>query len=114
MRVPDDKSEVKSEDKSEDRVKVSELYDLVIKYAKQEAIDPLRGAGRWIGFGLFAAVLISIGVVIGSLGVLRLVQTTALGSSNAWSWLCYLITVVICLVVGFVANSRIRRGTLEK
>ena len=110
MRVPDDKSEAKSEEK----VKVSELYELIIKYAKQEAIDPLRGAGRWIGFGLFAAVLISIGVVIGSLGVLRLVQTTALGSSNYWSWLCYLITVVICLVVGFLTNSRIKRGTLEK
>ncbi len=106
MRVPDDKPE--------EKVKVSELYELVIKYAKQEAIDPIRGAGRWIGFGLFAGVLISIGTVIGSLGVLRLVQTTPLGASNAWSWLCYLITVVICLVVGFVANSRIRRGTLEK
>jgi phosphotransferase system glucose/maltose/N-acetylglucosamine-specific IIC component len=90
------------------------LYDLVIKYAKQEAIDPIRGAVRWLGFGLIAAVLISIGVVIGSLGVLRLVQTTPLGASNAWSWLCYLITVFICLVIGYLANSRIKRGTLEK
>ena len=101
-------------DESQAKIKISELYDLVIKYAKQEAIDPLRGAGRWLAFGLFAAVLISIGVVIGSIGVLRLVQTTPLGASNAWSWLCYLITVFICLVVGFVANSRIKRGTLEK
>ena len=106
MRVPDNKSE--------EKVKVSELYDIVIKYARQEAIDPIRGAGRWIGFGLFAAVLISIGIVIGSLGVLRLVQTTPLGASNSWSWLCYLITVLICLLVGFIASSRIKRGTLEK
>ena len=102
------------DNKSEEKVKVSELYDLIIKYAKQEAIDPIRGAGRWIGFGLFAAVLISIGIVIGSLGVLRLVQTTPLGVSNSWSWLCYLITVLICLLVGFIASSRIKRGTLEK
>ena len=101
-------------EKSDEKIKVSELYDNVIKYAKQEAIDPIRGAGRWIGFGLFAAVLISIGVVIGSIGVLRLVQTTPLGASNGWSWLCYLITVLICLVVGIVANSRIKRGTLER
>jgi hypothetical protein len=104
--VPADETEVK--------IKISELYDLVIKYAKQEAIDPIRGAVRWLGFGLIAAVLISIGVVIGSLGVLRLVQTTPLGASNAWSWLCYLITVFICLVIGYLANSRIKRGTLEK
>lgn len=103
-----------ADDKSDDKIKVSELYDLVVKYAKQEAIDPIRGAGRWLGFGLFAAVMISIGVVIGSLGVLRLVQTTALGSSNAWSWLCYLITVVVCVVIGYLATSRIKRGTLEK
>lgn len=103
-----------ADDKSDDKIKVSELYDLVVKYAKQEAIDPIRGAGRWLGFGLFAAVMISIGVVIGSLGVLRLVQTTPLGSSNAWSWLCYLITVVVCVVIGYLATSRIKRGTLEK
>ena len=102
------------DDKFDDKIKISALYDLVVKYAKQEAIDPIRGAGRWIGFGLFAAVLMSIGVVIGSLGVLRLVQTTPLGASNTWSWLCYLITVVICLVVGIVASSRIKRGTLER
>ena len=101
-------------DETEAKIKISELYDLVIKYAKQEAIDPIRGAVRWLGFGLIAAVLISIGVVIGSLGVLRLVQTTPLGASNAWSWLCYLITVFICLVIGYLANSRIKRGTLEK
>ncbi|NBR98852.1 MAG: hypothetical protein EBT42_00425 [Actinobacteria bacterium] len=101
-------------DETEVKIKISELYDLVIKYAKQEAIDPIRGAVRWLGFGLIAAVLISIGVVIGSLGVLRLVQTTPLGASNAWSWLCYLITVFICLVIGYLANSRIKRGTLEK
>lgn len=103
-----------ADDKSDDKIKVSELYDLVVKYAKQEAIDPIRGAGRWLGFGLFAAVMISIGVVIASLGVLRLVQTTPLGSSNAWSWLCYLITVVVCVVIGYLATSRIKRGTLEK
>lgn len=103
-----------ADDKSDDKIKVSELYDLVVKYAKQEAIDPIRGAGRWLGFGLFAAVMISIGVVIGSLGVLRLVQTTSLGTSNAWSWLCYLITVVVCVIIGYLATSRIKRGTLEK
>lgn len=103
-----------ADDKSDDKIKVSELYDLVVKYAKQEAIDPIRGAGRWLGFGLFAAVMISIGVVIGSLGVLRLVQTTPLGTSNAWSWLCYLITVVVCVIIGYLATSRIKRGTLEK
>lgn len=103
-----------AETKTKEKVKVSELYDLVVKYARQEAINPIRGAGRWLGFGLLAAVLLSIGVVIGSLGILRLVQTTPLGSSNSWSWLCYLITVIICTAIAILATSRIKRGTLEK
>ena len=32
----------------------SELWDLVRAYAKQETIEPLKGIGRFIGFGLGA------------------------------------------------------------
>ena len=36
---------------------VRELKDLVIAYAKQEATDPLKGLGRYVGFGLGGALL---------------------------------------------------------
>ncbi|NQV96428.1 MAG: hypothetical protein HQ486_01400 [Acidimicrobiaceae bacterium] len=96
------------------KVKLAELYDLVVNYAKQQTIDPIRGVGRWLLFGLIAAVLMSIGLVLGALGVLRLIQTTAIGVSNSWSWTGYLITIVVCIAVGWLAVSRIRRGTLAK
>ena len=96
------------------KVRLAELYDLVVNYAKQQTIEPIRGVGRWLVFGLIAAVLMSIGLVLGVLGVLRVLQTTAIGESNGWSWTGYLITMVVCLTVGWLAISRIRRGTLAK
>lgn len=96
------------------KVKLAELYDLVVNYAKQQTIEPIRGVGRWLVFGLIAAVLMSIGLVLGVLGFLRLIQTTTIGESNSWSWTGYLITIVACIAVGWLAVSRIRRGTLAK
>ena len=96
------------------KVKLAELYDLVVNYARQQTIEPIRGVGRWLVFGLVAAVLMSIGLVLGVLGVLRVIQTTAIGESNGWSWTGYLITMVVCIAVGWLAISRIRRGTLAK
>ncbi len=97
-----------------EKVKFSELYELVVTYAKQQTIDPIRGAGRWLGFGIVGAILMSIGLVIGVLGVLRLIQTPPLGTSNTWSWTTYLITILVCIVIGKFTLSRIKRGTLEK
>lgn len=96
------------------KVKLAELYNLVVNYARQQTIDPIRGVGRWLAFGLIAAVLMSIGLVLGVLGFLRLLQTTAIGESNSWSWTVYLITIAACIAVGWLAVSRIRRGTLAK
>ena len=96
------------------KVKLAELYDLVVNYARQQTIDPIRGIGRWLIFGLIAAVLMSIGLVLGMLGVLRLIQITAIGESNGWSWMGYFITIIACIAVCWLAVSRIRRGTLAK
>jgi hypothetical protein len=51
-----------------------ETYELVRDYAKQETVGPLKGAGRWLGFGLLAAFFMSVGIVIVLLAVLRLSQ----------------------------------------
>ena len=103
-----------SDSANEQKVKIVELYDLVVNYAKQETIAPIRGAGRWLAFGIIGAILMSIGLVLGVLAVLRLIQTTSLGTSNHWSWTSYLITIVVCSLAGWLAISRIRRGTLAK
>jgi len=37
---------------------IGEMVQLVKDYAKQETLGPLRGAGRWIGFGIVWAALL--------------------------------------------------------
>ena len=52
-----------------------ELLQLVIGYAKQETLDPVKNLGRFVGFGLAGALLGSLGTVLLLLGGLRLLQT---------------------------------------
>ena len=54
---------------------ISGVVDLVKTYAKQETVDPLKNAGRFLGFGAIGAVLLGIGLSLLALGLLRLVQT---------------------------------------
>ena len=52
----------------------SETLQLVIDYVKQETLDPLRGLGRYIVFGVTGAVALSIGLVILSVAFLRFLK----------------------------------------
>jgi len=66
-----------------------------------------------MAFGLMGAVCLGVAVVFGSLGVLRVLQTTSLGDSNSWSWLSYLVAMAVLLVVYFLAVRRIKKGSLN-
>jgi hypothetical protein len=79
---------------------VSELYELVLAYAKQEALDPVKGLGRFIGLGIAGAVLFGIGAIVVLLGVLRVLQTeTGTALQGNWSWAPYGITIIACALV---------------
>lgn len=77
---------------------LAELKDLVVGYAKQETVDPLRTLGRYLGFGLAGSALIGTGLALLLLGLLRGLQTIDLFNDPAkvtggtWSWVPYLIT----------------------
>lgn len=79
---------------------VVEFKDLVVAYAKQETIDPLKRLGRFLAAGIAGAVLLSIGLVLLSMSLLRALQEET-GSSFAGNltWVPYLLTVAGALVV---------------
>jgi hypothetical protein len=52
-----------------------ELVDLVIAYAKQETIGPLKGLGKKAALGLGGALLLGLGGIFASIGALRAMQT---------------------------------------
>jgi hypothetical protein len=93
---------------------VSEVFEFVTDYAKQETIGPLRGAGRWLGFGVMAALMLGSGIALMLLGLLRLLQAEwSRSATGSLSWLAYLIVVVVGGLVLAVTLSRIRKTTLN-
>ena len=87
---------------------ISELWDLVVAYAKQETIDPLRALGRFIGFGIPGALLMVVGLILVSVAGLRALEVeTHHHLSGNWSWAPYGILTVFCLTVAGLAVWRI-------
>ncbi len=56
-------------------VLVSELWQLVVTYVKQETVDPIRGLGRFVAVGMAAMMALGIGLSLLALAGLRALQT---------------------------------------
>lgn len=79
---------------------VPELWDLIKRYLRQEAVDPIKGVGRFVGFGVAGALLVGTGAVLLAVGGLRVLQDeTDTTFTDHLSWVPYLI-VFLGLVVG--------------
>lgn len=94
---------------------VSDLFDSVSTYARQETIEPLKGAARWVAFGTFAAIMLGLAMVFGALGVLRASQDLLEEPlSGGWSFVHYIISSVFLAVLVWLTFSRIARPSLAK
>lgn len=83
-----------------------ELFQLVVGYAKQETIGPVRDLGRFLKYGFGGAILSSLGAVLVLLGVLRLLQTeTGDTFDGNWTFVPY---VVVLIVGGAIAAGALR------
>lgn len=91
---------------------LSELVRLVLAYAKQETIEPVRTQLRHLGRGLAGALLLAVGTVLLALGFVRALQvelgarsasTAVFGAgghlSGDLSWVPYMAGAVLCLAV---------------
>ena len=83
-----------------------DLLQLVIGYAKQETLDPVKNLGRWIGFGMGGALLGSLGAVLLLLGGLRLLQTET-GSAFDGN-LTFIPYVLVLIVSGGIAAGAMK------
>jgi hypothetical protein len=98
-----------------DDTSIPELIEFIRAYAKQETLDPLRGVGRWIAYGAAGAFLLGLGLVIVLIGVLRLVEEEwPRTSSGSWSWVAYLITLLVAVGLLALTLLRIKKSTLNK
>ena len=90
---------------------IRELKELVVAYAKQETVDPLKGLGRYVGFGVAGAVLIGTGIAFIAVGALRALQTqTGPHLTGHLTFLPYVIVIVgLFLMAGLVWMARGKR-----
>jgi hypothetical protein len=77
---------------------VTDLRELVVGYAKQETVDPLKTLGHYLGFGAGGSLLVGAGCSLLLLGILRGLQTLDVFNDPAeldggtWSFVPYMIT----------------------
>lgn len=98
---------------------IKELKTLVVDYARQETVDPLKGLGRYLAFGVAGSLLIAVGTVLLLLALLRGLQlidtfnTPGAFNGGRWSWAPYFVTVAAGLVVVALAAWKITKEDTE-
>lgn len=92
---------------------LGEMYDLVRDYVKQETLDPIRGAGRWMAWASLGAVALTLGLLFLMVGLLRLTQAELFAKDSGLSWIPYLVVVFVSLILVTISCSRIRKPSLH-
>lgn len=88
---------------------LSELWEMLVSYGKQETVEPLKGLGRFVLAGMGAAILGSAGIIMVTLAGLRVLQThTDDHLSGNWNWVPYLAALVLLGVLIGIAVTRIK------
>lgn len=87
-----------------------ELVDLVVGYAKQETLDPLKRLGKTVAFGVLGAVLVGTGTLFLALSALRALQTEIDTFEDNLSWAPYGIVAALLVVMAIVSWSALGPG----
>jgi hypothetical protein len=96
------------------RANVTDIVDLIKRYAIQETVGPLKNIGRWIGVGLGGAVCLGIGTLVLLVGLLRFLQTeTGDVFDGNWSFVPYVIVLAVTVIIMVIVFSRIQKHGLE-
>ena len=94
---------------------VGELWELVVAYLKQETVEPLKGIGKFLGWGIPGAVLSALGLAVLLLAALRVLQTkTGSTFSGNLTELPYVITAATGIAVAALAGVAIVSGRSRK
>ncbi|HZD64888.1 MAG TPA: hypothetical protein VE152_02190 [Acidimicrobiales bacterium] len=92
----------------------AELWELLVAYFKQETVQPIKGLGRYVAFGLVGSLLLGTGLVFLDAAALRAMQEGAGNPGDvfygAHSWMPYAVCALGTAIVLGLAALRILRG----
>lgn len=89
----------------------SELLSLIVAYAKQETVEPIKGLGRYMLWGVIGATLLTAGGVMATITALRVIQTEAgRHLSGELTWVPYLGAALVPLAGMAWAGLRLVKG----
>lgn len=89
---------------------LGELMSMVLAYAKQETILPLKDLVRFVAFGVAGALLIAAGGAVATLAAVRVIQTeTGPHLHGDLTWVPYFGGVIIAAIGASWAALRISR-----
>jgi hypothetical protein len=92
-----------------------DAFKLTVDYLKQEALDPLKGLGRFLLWGVAGSLAIAVGILLLLVGALRLLQTeTGTALTGNWSWVPYFSVALVGLGVAGISAWRITAGPGER
>jgi predicted cobalt transporter CbtA len=92
-----------------------DAVQLTIDYVKQETLEPLKGLGRFLAWGVAGSIAIAIGLLLLLIGILRLLQDeTGTSLTGTWSWVPYFAVSVLGVAVLAVAAWRITAGPAQR
>lgn len=90
-----------------------ELQQMLVSYAKQETLEPLKALKKYLASGIAGAVCLFLGAAFISLGVLRLVQGFDTfqggGFGSLVPYLAALGTLVVWMAIVVVLMMRARK-----
>ena len=94
---------------------IRELKDLVVAYAKQETIDPIKGLGRYVGLRARRVPSCSASACFFlAMSGLRALQTETGDAFDDWrSFVPYLIVVVFLAILAAISYFAARRRKNE-
>src|ERR1700689_128740 len=88
-----------------------DAFKLTVDYLKQEALDPLKGLGRFLLWGVTGSLAIAVGVLLVLVGILLLLQSeTGTALTGDWSWVPYFSVALIGVGGAGAAVWRITAG----
>lgn len=92
-----------------------ELQQMLVSYAKQETIEPLKTLGGYLAWGIAGSIFMFLGVMFVSFGTLRVLQSNVAefdGGSygSLFPYLAALGVLILMIVLLFIAYTRAKKA----